>query len=187
MAAFLLVFGLLSLVDPLLTRALSTRVFYLLVSQLGFLMVVVGFGSRDAALAGVALLIAHALYKAALFLVVGIIDTRAGTRDWRQLSGLGRKEPALALIALASVASMAGIPPLFGFVAKEAVFTAFTADGSGWGWIALAGTILTVAYSARFFWGAFARKPGRRSPPRSSQASLWSTSTALNRSCTCTC
>lgn len=132
------------------------------ISQLGFLMVVVGFGSRDAALAGVALLLAHALYKAALFLTVGIIDRRAGTRDWRRLSGLGRREPVLALIALVSAASMAGIPPLFGFVAKEAVFTAFldaAEGGNGWGWVALVGTavgsVLTVAYSARFFWGAF--------------------------------
>ncbi len=132
------------------------------VSQLGFLMVVVGFGTRDAALAGVALLLAHALYKSALFLTVGIIDHRAGTRDWRQLSGVGRSAPVLAVIALVSVASMAGIPPLLGFVAKEAVFTAFLEAGlagDGWGWVALVGTavgsVLTVAYSARFFWGAF--------------------------------
>ncbi|HSP53704.1 MAG TPA: Na+/H+ antiporter subunit A [Cryobacterium sp.] len=132
------------------------------VSQLGFLMVVVGFGTRDAALAGVALLLAHALYKSSLFLTVGIIDHRAGTRDWRQLSGVGRTAPALAAIALVSVASMAGIPPLLGFVAKESVFTAFLEAGlagDGWGWVALVGTVLgsvlTVAYSIRFFWGAF--------------------------------
>jgi multicomponent Na+:H+ antiporter subunit A len=139
------------------------------VSQLGFLTVVVGFGTRDAALAGLALLVAHAMYKATLFLVVGIIDQRAGTRDWRRLSGLGRREPVLAAIVLVAVASMAGIPPLFGFVAKESVFTSLIAAGSavgpgstGWAWIALAGTavgsVLTVAYSARFFWGAFARR-----------------------------
>ncbi|GAB3121363.1 Na+/H+ antiporter subunit A [Glaciibacter psychrotolerans] len=135
------------------------------VSQLGFLMIVVGFGTRDAALAGVALLLAHALYKAALFLVVGIIDHRAGTRDWRKLSGIGRRAPVLAGITLVVVASMAGLPPLFGFVAKEAVFTAFIEagqSGNGWAWFALIGTglgsVLTVAYSARFFWGAFARR-----------------------------
>src|SRR5690606_37767527 len=61
------------------------------VSQLGFLMVIVGFGGHDAGLAGSALLLAHAMYKAALFLVVGIIDHRAGTRDWRKLSGVGRQ------------------------------------------------------------------------------------------------
>jgi len=142
------------------------------VSQLGFLTIVVGFGTPDAALAGLALLIAHAIYKATLFLVVGIIDQRAGTRDWRQLSGLGRRAPVLAAIALVAVASMAGIPPLFGFVAKESVFTSLidagsagSGSGAAWAWVALAGTavgsVLTVGYSARFFWGAFARRPRR--------------------------
>jgi multicomponent Na+:H+ antiporter subunit A len=142
------------------------------VSQLGFLMVVVGFGTRDAALAGAALLLAHALYKATLFLVVGIIDHRAGTRDWRKLSGIGRREPALAAIALIGVASMAGLPPLLGFVAKESVFTAFLEaglEGDGWGWIALVGTavgsVLTVAYSAKFFWGAFGTRPALSDTP----------------------
>jgi multicomponent Na+:H+ antiporter subunit A len=148
------------------------------VSQLGFLTIVVGFGGRDAALAGAALLLAHALYKAALFLVVGIIDQRAGTRDWRRLSGVGRRAPALAVITLIAVASMAGIPPLFGFVAKEAVFTSFLdagQAGNGWGWVALVGTalgsVLTVAYSARFFWGAFATRPG--TPVTELRASRW--------------
>lgn len=132
------------------------------VSQLGFLMIAIGFNARDTSLAGAALLLAHALYKATLFLVVGIIDHRAGTRDWRKLSGVGRSAPGLAIIALVAVASMAGLPPLLGFVAKEAVFTSLLAagaGGSGWGYVALIGTalgsVLTVAYSIRFFWGAF--------------------------------
>lgn len=135
------------------------------VSQLGFLMVITGFGSRDAALAAAALLLAHALYKATLFLVVGIIDHQAGTRDWRKLSGLWRTTPSLFVITAIAVASMAGIPPLLGFVAKEAVFGAFVeaaAEGDFWGWVALVGTavgsVLTVAYSARFLWGAFGNR-----------------------------
>ncbi|UCR88720.1 Na+/H+ antiporter subunit A [Mycetocola spongiae] len=139
------------------------------VSQLGFLMVVVGFGTPDAALAGIALLLAHAVYKATLFLSVGIIDHTAGTRDWRQLSGLGRRMPGLAVIAGIAIASMAGLPPLFGFVAKEAVFGAFfdaALHGDVFGWIALIGTALgsamTVAYSVRFFWGAFATRRGQK-------------------------
>ncbi|MBF4620436.1 Na+/H+ antiporter subunit A [Clavibacter sp. VKM Ac-2542] len=137
------------------------------VSQLGFLTVVVGYGTRDAALAGVALLLAHALFKATLFLVVGVVDHRAGTRDLRKISGLGRKAPVLAVIAALALASMAGLPPFLGFVAKEAVLTALLTDaelGGGLGWVALVGvsvgSCLTVAYSARFMWGAFARKRG---------------------------
>ncbi len=137
------------------------------VSQLGFMLVVVGYGTREAALAGVSLLLAHALYKSTLFLSVGIIDHRAGTRDLRKLSGLGREAPVLAVISALAIASMVGLPPTFGFVAKEAVFTSLLADattGAPLGWIALIGvglgSVLTVAYSARFLWGAFSRKPG---------------------------
>ncbi|MET1044065.1 MAG: Na+/H+ antiporter subunit A [Microbacteriaceae bacterium] len=136
------------------------------VSQLGFLLVVVGFGTRDSALAGLTLLLAHALYKATLFLVVGIIDHDAGTRDLRKLSGLGARSPTLVGIAALALASMVGLPPFLGFVAKEAVFTSFitaATAGSALGWAALigtaAGSVLTVAYSLRFFWGAFSRKP----------------------------
>ena len=133
------------------------------VSQLGFLTVIVGFGSRDAALAGIALIFAHALFKSALFLVVGIIDHRTGTRDLRKLSGLGRRSPALAVVATIAVISMVGLPPAFGFVAKEAVFTALLESGTFIGVVALVGvavgSVFTTAYSARFLWGAFFRKP----------------------------
>ncbi|WP_165066540.1 Na+/H+ antiporter subunit A [Marisediminicola senii] len=135
------------------------------VSQLGFLTVVLGYGTRDAALAGLALLLAHALFKSALFLLVGIVDHRVGTRDLRKISGLGRREPVLATLTVLALASMAGLPPTFGFVAKEAIFTSLLEGGEAgdaWGWIALVGvaigSALTVAYSIRFFWGAFARK-----------------------------
>jgi len=142
------------------------------VSQLGLLTVVMGFGTKEAAMAGLALLLAHALYKSTLFLVVGIIDHRAGTRDLRKLSGFGAEAPMLAVVTAVALASMIGLPPLLGFVAKEGVFTALLTDavgvdghsGSVLGWIALVGvalgSILTTAYSVRFFWGAFGRKNG---------------------------
>ncbi len=144
------------------------------VSQLGFLTMVVGLGRPDAALAGLALLLAHGLFKAALFLVVGIIDHQSGTRDIRQLSGVYKSSRALAVVAGLAAASMAGVPPLAGFVAKESVFEAFVhysddpASGS-WGLVLLIGlvlgSVLTFAYSARFMWGAFASKPGVERTP----------------------
>ncbi|WP_313404260.1 Na+/H+ antiporter subunit A [Aeromicrobium sp.] len=139
------------------------------VSQLGFLVAVVGAGTRSAAFAGLALLCAHGLFKSALFLVVGIIDRSVGTRDLRDLSGMRQARPALFVITVVAAASMAGLPVLFGFTAKEAAFAAFLDLGEdlghpGWGMAALAGivlgSVLTVAYSARFVWGAFADKPG---------------------------
>lgn len=160
------------------------------VSQLGFLILITGFGTRDAALAGVAMLLAHALFKAALFLVVGIVDHAAGTRDWRKLSGLGRSMPILATVAILAAASMAGVPPLVGFVAKEAVFGAFLESASagvtglaGWAWLALIGaflgSVLTVAYSVRFVWGAFWSKPGVEPTPLHRESPLISVAPAV--------
>ncbi|MEU5914426.1 Na+/H+ antiporter subunit A [Micromonospora sp. NPDC047527] len=129
------------------------------VSQLGLLIAVTGAGTPAAALAGTAMLLAHALFKASLFLVVGIIDHGAGTRDLRQLSGLRRWSRPLFVVAILAAASMAGVPPLVGFVAKEAVFAAFTDQPLLLAGLVV-GTVFTVAYSARFLWGAFADRPG---------------------------
>jgi multicomponent Na+:H+ antiporter subunit A len=139
------------------------------VSQLGFLVAMVGAGTRSGAFAGLALVCAHGLFKSTLFLVVGIVDRSVGTRDLRELSGMRQAMPALFVVTVIAAGSMAGLPPLFGFTAKESGFAAFADLGHdlGWGgWSVLAlsgivvGSILTVAYSARFVWGIFAIKPG---------------------------
>ncbi|SDT12629.1 multisubunit sodium/proton antiporter, MrpA subunit /multisubunit sodium/proton antiporter, MrpB subunit [Friedmanniella luteola] len=140
------------------------------VSQLGFLVVLMGIGTRAAALGGLALLVSHALFKATLFLVVGIVDHSAGTRDLRKLAGVGRAMPVVAVAAAVAGASMAAVPPTLGFVAKEAGFESLTylvahGDGDGTGWPVLpavlltaaltAGSALTTAYTLRFWWGTF--------------------------------
>ena len=142
------------------------------VSQLGFLLLIFGVGTRATALAGMAMLLAHALFKATLFLVVGIVDHQTGTRDLRVLSGVGRAAPVVLATGVVAGASMAGLPPLLGFLGKEAVFGSLLdvarADdrqdlSSLAGWLLLGGVILgsvlTVAYTARFLWGTFATKP----------------------------
>ncbi|WP_442574345.1 Na+/H+ antiporter subunit A [Microbacterium sp. F51-2R] len=143
------------------------------VSQLGLLTVVLGFGTQDAALAGLALLIGHALFKSSLFLIVGVIDRQLSTRDIRELSGLAKQAPVMATFAVIAVASMAGIIPTIGFVAKEGAITALLYEasaGSAWGIVAFAGvvlgSVLTAAYGIRFVWGAFWTKTvaGERLP-----------------------
>ncbi|KQR26291.1 Na+/H+ antiporter subunit A [Microbacterium sp. Leaf151] len=132
------------------------------VSQLGFLTVMLGYGTRDAALAGVALLLSHALFKSCLFLIVGVIDRQLNTRDIGQLSGLGRQAPVMATASFIAIASMAGVIPTLGFVAKETALTALLHEaeaGAGWGVVALVGVVLgsalTAAYGIRFLWGAY--------------------------------
>ncbi len=130
------------------------------VSQLGMLTVVLGYGERNSALAGLALLIGHALFKSSLFLVVGVIDRQLSTRDIGELSGVGRQAPTLAVFSIVAIASMVGVAPTIGFVAKEATLTSLLEGGSDpAAWVPLIGillgSVLTAAYGIRFVWGAF--------------------------------
>ena len=92
---------------------------YATVSQLGILTMLLAFDAETAAVAVIVGFLAHALYKGALFLVAGIVDHATGTRDLRRLAGLLRAMPLTGLAALLSILSMAGLPPFFGFLAKE--------------------------------------------------------------------
>ncbi|WP_425955812.1 Na+/H+ antiporter subunit A [Xylanimonas sp. McL0601] len=129
------------------------------ISQLGLLVLLLGYGTRAAALAGLALLGAHAMFKASLFLVVGVVDAATGTRDLRRLTGLARQLPLTAVTGLLATASMIGLPPFAGYVAKEAALEAWAHDADPLGRVltvvVAAGSLLTVAYGLRFAWGAF--------------------------------
>ena len=148
-------------------RDLKLVLAYGTVSQLGFIITVIGVGSREATMAGLAITFAHSLFKAALFMIVGAIDHTTGTRDIHELSGLGKKQPLLMVLATISAASMAGIPPLFGFVAKETALDAILHEELLTGMpgkitlvVLVVGSILTMAYSLYFVFGAFATKKG---------------------------
>lgn len=137
------------------------------VSQLGLLITLFSAGTPKATLAAVALLVAHALFKGALFLVVGEIDVRAGTRDVDELGGLARSMPGAFRIAALAGLSMAGAPPLLGFVAKEAAIEATLALEGPERWAiavgVIGGSVLTVAYTVRFLIKVFG--PGPRTVP----------------------
>ena len=143
------------------------------ISQLGFLTVCLGAGFEEALAAGVTLLVAHAMFKAALFLLVGVVDHETHDRDIRHLSGLARDLPSVALATAIAASSMAGVPLMFGFIAKESAYDAFVNAPFGWGGAVLvtivAGSILTFAYSARLLWGAFGTKtPAELDGPQAS-------------------
>ncbi len=127
------------------------------VSQLGFMILVFGMGSYELAQAGIVLLLAHGAFKAALFMVVGIVDHQAGTRDIRLLRGWGPGWRPVTVIAVVAAASMAGLPPLVGFIAKEKVLDGgLHGEFAGAGLlvtVVVVGSILTFAYSARFVLG----------------------------------
>ena len=144
---------------------------YSTISQLGLIMSLFGVGSlsfhpsvdagtilySQAAFAALFHLINHSTFKGALFMVIGIIDYKAGSRDLRRLGGLMTFMPVSFSIAVIGSFSMAGLPPFNGFLSKEMFFTAmldiqqfniFSIEGfaSIFPVVAWIGSIFTFAY-----------------------------------------
>ena len=92
---------------------------YTTVMALGTLTMFLGSEARIAIAAAITFLLVHALYKCALFLVVGCIDHGTGTREADRLGGLARAMPITTVAAAAAAFSMAGFPPFLGFIGKE--------------------------------------------------------------------
>jgi multicomponent Na+:H+ antiporter subunit A len=99
---------------------------YTTVASLGLLVMMTGFGTPHAIEGAVLYLIAHALFKGALFMLAGAIDHEAGTRDITRLGGLRKAMPVTFAAALLAALSMGGLPPFVGFLAKEEVYHALT-------------------------------------------------------------
>lgn len=134
---------------------------YSTVSWLGILVALQASSSEYAAIALTLGILGHALYKGALFLVVGSVDHATGTRDINLLGGLARKMPfTFAGVVLAAL-SMAGIPPFLGFLAKETLKAASIYEGLPdaarlyFPVAAVIGSALTVAIALRIVWDAF--------------------------------
>jgi multicomponent K+:H+ antiporter subunit A len=137
---------------------------YSTVSQLGVLMMLIGQDTTIAFKALVIGVVAHALYKSALFLIAGIVDHETGTRDLQRLGGIGRVMPFTMVIAGVAALSMAGLPPLFGFLAKETLLASATHPGARpiidyvFPALAVVGGALILAQSGLFFVNTFLGK-----------------------------
>jgi multicomponent K+:H+ antiporter subunit A len=128
---------------------------YSTISQLGLLVMLLGFSLEAAAVAAVFHILNHAAFKAALFMSAGIVDHETGTRDIRRLGGLARVMPITATLAMLAAAAMAGLPPLGGFISKEMMLHETLAAGLfGLPWlvplVATIGAALSAAYSLRY-------------------------------------
>ena len=121
---------------------------YSTISALGVLMLLLGIGTGEAVVASLTYLLAHACYKGALFLVVGAVERETGTRDVTELSGLRRRMPVTAVAAMLAAGSMAGVPLLFGFVAKEQLYDSVRHFGQFGMWPGMVLVVAAVAASA---------------------------------------
>ena len=124
---------------------------YSTVMALGTLTMLLGIGTEGAMVAFVTFLLAHSLYKGALFMVAGILDHETGTKDVTAMGGLRPLMPITAAVAMIAALSLAGVPPLFGFIGKELMFESVL-DASAWRalivLLAFSAAILTIAVAA---------------------------------------
>lgn len=131
------------------------------ISQLGLIVALIGVGTPSALTTAALYTLAHALFKSSLFMVVGIIDRQAGTRDIRVLSGLWKTMPITLVTTVLAGLSMAGVFPMLGFISKEYLLGQMLGAGDS----ALIGVTLTAiavfassttfAYTGRIILGAF--------------------------------
>jgi len=95
---------------------------YTTVASLGLLVLLTGIGTEKALIGAGAYLLAHSLFKGALFMVAGCVDHESGTRDITKVGGLAALMPVTAGAAILAGLSMGGLPPFTGFLAKEALY-----------------------------------------------------------------
>ena len=152
---------------------------YSTVSHLGWIVATIGVGTPFALAAALVHTFAHALFKSSLFMLIGVVDHQAGSRDVRRLGSLYRQMPFTFISVVVGALSMAAVPPLLGFISKEGMLEAFTEaplpTAAVWLLLTAAatGALLTITYSTRLVFGAFVDGPRDMSQVKEAPLLLW--------------
>ena len=161
LATLTMVVGILgALVQDDVKRLLS----FTIVSHIGYMLFGLGLSSAAGLAGAILYTVHHIVVQTTLFLVAGLMERREGTSSMARSGGLQHVAPLLAVLYLLPALSLAGIPPLSGFVAKLGLLQAGLADG---GTLALVATVAAVGTSlltlyavgrvwSRVFWGPVA-------------------------------
>ena len=128
------------------------------ISALGTMVMLIGIDTSQSIKAALVFFIVHALYKGGLFMMAGIIDKSTGTRDITKLARLGKTLPLTTVATVLSLISMAGLPPMLGFIGKELIYEA-KIELPGISWMVLplgvGANIMMVAISLTLFFELF--------------------------------
>jgi multicomponent K+:H+ antiporter subunit A len=149
----------------LLERDLKGILAFSTVSHLGLITLLLGLGSPLAIVAAVFHILNHATFKAALFMMVGIIDHETGTRDIDRLGALWSMMPLTGTMTILAGAAMAGFPPFNGFLSKEMLFEQSLINNLLGALsiviplLVVVAAMLSVAYSLRLIWSLFFAEP----------------------------
>ena len=149
--------ALLAAVMALFANDLKRVLAYSTVSQLGYMVYAIGVGGVFASQFH---LLSHAVFKALLFLGAGAVIHSVGTRDMRQMGGLGKVMPFTRLVFVIGGLALAGLPVLNGFWSKELILEAGLVGGPLWAYVLMvlvAG--LTAFYTFRMVWMVFYDQP----------------------------
>jgi NADH-quinone oxidoreductase subunit M len=157
-ALLLIVLGAISLLYGAFTALTQTDtkrvVAYSSLSHLGLIVIAIASFNVIALQGALIYMIAHGLFSAALFLVLGYVESREETRSLTRLGGLGAQNPRLAgALCIAALAAL-GLPGLAGFAGEIVILTGVYQAGWIWGVIvALVAIVIASAYMLRLYQG----------------------------------
>jgi NADH:ubiquinone oxidoreductase subunit 5 (subunit L)/multisubunit Na+/H+ antiporter MnhA subunit len=146
----------LAAIMALVTNDIKRLLAYSTISQLGYVMFILGMRSSLAYFAGVFHMFNHALFKALLFLCAGAVIHAVHTRDMNRMGGLWRIMPVAFVMSLGGAMALGGLPPFNGFFSKELIFEAAESAGHPYlSAVTAATSALTFAYSLRLVYKVF--------------------------------
>lgn len=148
-------------------RDLKRILAFTTISALGTMTLLIGIDTSQSLKAALLFFIIHGLYKGGLFMIAGIIEKSTGSRDIYNLGGLFRPLPLTAIATFLAVISMAGLPPMLGFIGKELIYEAkLQLQGLNWILIPLGvgANIFMVGISIIVFFELFIKRRRASTP-----------------------
>lgn len=102
---------------------------YSSMSNGGYILVALAIGTNISISGALYHVLAHALASTAAFLAIGAVKRQTGTAKMSELGGIIHKMPLTYLVYLIAIISMAGIPPMGGFISKWLIFQSVINEG----------------------------------------------------------
>lgn len=151
-----------SAVQAMLQNSLKLVFIWSTVSQIGYMVLGVAVGTSLGMAGGLLHMANHVFFKDLLFLMVGAVMLRTHADAISELGGVGRRMPVTMFCFFIGSLAAVGVPPTNGFTSKWIIYQALMAEGEPLlALISLIGSVVTLAYLARFMHTVFLGQPGR--------------------------
>ena len=151
-----------SAVQAMLQNSLKLVFIWSTVSQIGYMVLGVAVGTSLGMAGGLLHMANHVFFKDLLFLMVGAVMLRTHADTISELGGVGRRMPVTMFCFFIGSLAAVGVPPTNGFTSKWIIYQALMAEGEPLlALISLIGSVVTLAYLARFMHTVFLGQPGR--------------------------